>query len=299
MLSDVLGVVLLRNAVYRRIEAFAPWGLRMAARPRATFYALARGSAWLEVAGQDPLALSAGDVAFIPHGRAHVLRDARTTVPQAACDGPARHVGPVTGTHTIGRGGAGTSIIAGFFELDQRTPVLLSRMPEVIVLSSNDDPRIQATVQLVLAESAVPGLASALVLHRLADVLLVHALRLISRDPLCPKGLPALADPTFHHALSLIHGDFRRAWSVASLAKAVGLSRSTFAARFTELVGEPPLHYLARWRIARAAELLRDTDDSVAQIADRVGYESLPSFSKAFKRWRGASPGAFRASARI
>lgn len=85
---------------------------------------------------------------------------------------------------------------------------------------------------------------------------------------------------------------------VAKLAKRVGLSRSGFAERFTERVGEAPLQYLVRWRVARAAEFLRDTDDSIAEVAARVGYESVPSFSRTFKRWRGASPAAFRRMAK-
>jgi transcriptional regulator GlxA family with amidase domain len=132
----------------------------------------------------------------------------------------------------------------------------------------------------------------------LADVLFVQALRSLSRHEACPQGLPALSDPAIHKALSLMHGDVGSRWTVASLAKTVGLSRSGFAARFVELVGEPPLHYLVRRRISRAAELLRDTDDAIAEVATRVGYESVTSFSKVFKRWRGASPGVFRRSVR-
>jgi AraC-like DNA-binding protein len=95
-------------------------------------------------------------------------------------------------------------------------------------------------------------------------------------------------------ALGILHARVAEPWTVASLAAKVGLSRSGFAARFTALVGEPPLQYLARWRMARAAELLRDTNESIVEIAERVGYESVPSFGKAFKRWQGESPGAFR-----
>jgi AraC-like DNA-binding protein len=91
-----------------------------------------------------------------------------------------------------------------------------------------------------------------------------------------------------------MHAAVDTPWTVAGLAAKVGLSRSGFAARFNETVGEPPLQYLAKWRVARAAELLRNTDQAVAEIAGHVGYESVPSFSKAFKRWQGTSPGIFR-----
>jgi AraC-like DNA-binding protein len=188
--------------------------------------------------------------------------------------------------------------VTGFFELGAHKPVLLERMPTAIVLATTDPasgPWIAATVQLLLAETASPGPASAIVLQRLADVLFVQALRSLSTRLDCRKsGLAALADPPVHHALALMHARVAEPWTVATLAAKVGLSRSGLAARFTELVGEPPLQYLTRWRIARAAELLRETDHGIAEIAERVGYESVPSFSKAFKKWRGVSPGIFR-----
>lgn len=295
VLADVLGVALLRNALYKRIEGRAPWGIRIAQKPRAAFYLVARGSALLEVEGEKPVTLSAGDVAFLPHGAAHSLRDSKDTPAKLVCDGTPR---AISAPRRIGGNGAISSIVAGFFErVSGRTPVLLERMPNAVVLSPsepNADPWLGATVQLVLAESASAGPASAFVLHRLADVLFVQALRSLSRNAACPRGLPALSDPIVHEALSLMHGDVRARWTVASLAKQVGLSRSGFAERFAERVGEPPLQYLVRWRVARAAELLRDTDDAIAEISARVGYESVPSFSRAFKRWRNMSPAAFR-----
>lgn len=300
VLADVLGVALLRNAIYKRIEARAPWGMRLALRDRAMFYLIARGAAVLEVDGERAQSLSAGEVAFIPHGGAHTLRDAPSSTPLPACDGKQCHdAAPLR----IGGSGAGTTIITGFFALSGgRAPALLERMPRVVRLSPTDPtagPWMAATVQLLLAESAAPGPASVIVLQRLADVLFVQALRSLTTPVDCPKnGLAALSDPPIHKALALMHARVAEPWTVARLAARVGLSRSGFAARFTQLVGEPPLQYLARWRVARAAELLRDTPDDIAHIAGMVGYESVPSFGKAFKKWQGLSPGAFRRGAR-
>jgi len=298
VLADVLGATLLPNALYKRVEARAPWGMRIRKKPRASFYVVARGAALLEVDGQKPVMLSAGDAAFLPHGTAHSLRDSNTSPTTLACEGPP----PLGSPRRLGGNGAPCSIIAGFFQREHgATPVLLERMPEVVVVSQSSptaDPWLSTTLQLLLAESATSGPASTFVLHRLVDVLFVQALRSLSRREECPRGLPALSDPPIYQALSLMHGDVRAPWTVAKLAKLVGLSRSGFAARFTERVGEPPLQYLVRWRVARASELLRDTNDTVAQIAARVGYESVPSFSKAFKRWRDMSPAAFRRALR-
>jgi AraC-like DNA-binding protein len=296
VLADLLGVSLLTHALYKPIECGAPWGLRVPSKGRAMFYLVARGSALLEVDGERPCALSAGDVAILAHGTAHTLRDAPTTKPVPVCDGKACG-GPKP--RRVGGGGAQTSLVAGFFELGARPPPLLESMPRLLTVSATDPtapPQLSTVVQLIVRERASPGPASAIVLQRLADVLFVNALRAASlrADSCRHGGLAALNDPAMRDALALIHGHVDVRWSVASLAARVGMSRSGFAARFTELVGEPPLQYLARWRMSRAAELLRDTRDGVAQIASRVGYESVPSFTKAFKRWQGESPGAFR-----
>lgn len=292
VLADVLGAGLLRNAMYRRIECGAPWGMEVPERDRATFYVVARGSARLEVEGEPVHELSAGDTVFIPHGTAHVVRDAKQTKPVRVCDSTPQ---PGGATRRLGGTGAQTTLIKGFFQFVGRKPSLLEGMPRVIALTSTDPTQHRwtaATLQLLLAESAAPGPASVLVLQRLADVLFVQTLRAVAAER---SGLAALADPEVHEALSILHAHVARPWTVAAIAEAVGLSRSAFAARFTALVGEPPLQYLARWRMGRAAELLRETRRRIAEIANDVGYESVPSFNKAFRKWQGQSPTSFRA----
>ena len=292
--ADVLGASLIRHALYSPIEARAPWGLRMPRRNRASFYLVAHGSARLEVEGARTQILSAGDVGFVPHGTAHVLRDSADSVPLPVCDGASS---PSQKPLRIGGRGAGTTLVAGFFELsDGLGPVLLQGVPPLIILSASD-PASAPWVRFIVAESASPRPASNIVLQRLADVLFVLALRSTVGEGTCQRGaIAAVSDPRIYEALSLMHARVADPWSVDVLARRVGMSRSGFAARFTDLVGESPLQYLARWRIARAAELLRDTTEKVEIIAGRVGYESVPAFSRAFKRWQGTGPAAFRRS---
>ena len=296
VLSDVLGAARLKLTLYNRMECRAPWGLAVVSHDRAAFYLVARGTALLEIEGAEPVVLSAGDVAFLPNGTPHTLRDSVKTKPQTVCEG---HRRGSTSPCKFGGDGALTVITSGFFELGVgRQTVLFETLPPIITLSAADGaagPWVAATVQLLVAESAAPGPASTLVLQRLADVLFIQALRSVASHQRCRrKGIAALQDPQVGEALSLLHGKVDEPWTVASLATKVGLSRSGLAARFTELVGEPPLQYLARWRMARAAELLQSTDESLVEIAAKVGYESLPSFSKAYKRWQGVSPAASR-----
>ena len=148
------------------------------------------------------------------------------------------------------------------------------------------------------AASGRPGART--VVSRLADILFIQIVRgFLSSTPVSHRGwLRALNEPQIGAALGLIHQDPRQPWTVAMLASKVGMSRSTFAGRFAELVGEPPLHYVTRWRMQRAASLLREGRATLADIADRVGYESEAAFSKAFKRWVGAAPGAYRRASR-
>lgn len=296
VVADVLGASLIRHALYTPITARAPWGLRVPHRERASFYLVTRGSARLELDGIGAHVLSAGEVGFVPRGTAHTLRDAPGSPALAVCDGP---YSPSLAPRRIGGRGVATGLVAGFFELrDAREPMLLEGMPPLVVLSASDPTAgawIAATIQLIVAESEAPRPASTVVLQRLADVLFVLALRSTSSPRQCKNtGLAALSDPRIYRALGLMHARVGAPWTVDELARRVGMSRSGFAARFTELVGESPLQYLARWRVARAAELLRDTDDKVATIAGRVGYDSVPAFSRAFKRWQRASPAAFR-----
>ncbi|QRO00035.1 AraC family transcriptional regulator [Archangium violaceum] len=296
VIADVLGASLLRHALYRSLEAHAPWGLRIPQQPRASFYLVARGSARLEVEGERVHMLSPGEVAFVPHGTPHVIRDAEGSAVTTACDGP---LTSCLVPRRIGGHGAATTVVAGFFEIrNGREPPILQKMPSLVVLSSTDTvsgPWISATLQLVLAESAAPRPATSVVLQRLADVLFVLALRSVGASGQCKApGIPALTDPRIYEALNLMHAQLKEPWTVVSLAKRVNMSRSGFAARFTELVGEPPLQYLARWRVTRAAELLRDGDEKIEAVANLVGYESLPAFSRAFKRWQGESPATFR-----
>jgi transcriptional regulator GlxA family with amidase domain len=152
------------------------------------------------------------------------------------------------------------------------------------------------TLQFVSSEMAAGQPGAATVVSRLADILLVQAVRTY----LSQKGegvggwLRALVDPQIGQALSLIHEQPGAPWTVQTLAERVAMSRSGFSARFSELVDEPPLTYLTRWRMAKATRLLHNGSTSVGQVATQVGYDAEAAFSKAFKRWHGLAPGAYR-----
>jgi len=299
VLADVLEAMRLTTLMHGRFELGAPWGVRFSESPGAHIVVIARGGARLEVDGvEGGVALSAGDVALLPHGEGHALRDAEGSplyiLGQGECR-RARGAGPIR----LGGHGARTTLVAGHFQLGAPTRTLLFEgLPRVIHVAA-DDPvtasSLAPSVQLLIAESAWSSPGASVVMSRLADILLVQALRTLIAGDLCREhGLRALADPQIGRALSLIHGKPAEPWTVESLATAVALSRSGFAARFSTLVGEPPLEYLARWRMTKAAQLLRESALSLSEVAEAIGYQSEASFIRAFKRWGGIAPGAYR-----
>ena len=158
---------------------------------------------------------------------------------------------------------------------------------------------MQGTLALMAAETRDLRPGGEAVITRLSDVLVIQAIRSwIEADPTAQSGwLGALRDPQIERALSLIHGDPARAWTVALLADELAMSRSSFAARFTELVGEPAMQYVTRWRMQVATSSLQEEGATVAELTNRLGYRSEAAFARAFKRVVGSAPGAVEAHA--
>lgn len=302
-LSALLAPVRLNRLCWVSTVGRAPWGMSL---PGGTgcirFHYVVRGNAWLTVdkTSDPPVALSGGDLVVLLHGHGHALRDqprskVRSWDELARCT-PQR--APGTFHVTLGSTGPETTIITGAFVLDDPTilPVIAALPPLLrLVPDAEQMPSFLENIQFIARElgSARPG--SEIVLLRMADVLFIQILRAyLARMPAdggCFLG--ALRDPNIAAALGAIHRRSEAPWTVASLAEEVGLSRSVFAARFAELVGEPPLGYLMRVRMQRAASLLRD-GATLAAVSRQTGYGSEASFSHAFRQWSGVAPGAYR-----
>lgn len=304
VIAEVMESVHLSPAVFGRMEMGAPWRLRVPAADYLSFYVVSRGTARLELpdapaAHGGPIDLAVGDAVLLPRVSAHVLRSAGAAqAPPHAFDyeGCPR----VPGGHSarFGGGGEETDLIAGHFTMGgARRNVLLDTLPPAIhvpAAAHGRHPQLAGIVGLILGESAQPGPGSPIVLGRLADLLFVHAIRYwIAEEGASSCGMRAVADPAIGATLRLMHGRFAEPWTLERLAASVSMSRSAFAARFTELVGEPPMQYLAEWRMTRAGRLLRE-GMSVACVAQQVGYANPAAFSKAFARVRGMGPGAWR-----
>lgn len=300
-LDDVFAAMRVRSAVYARLEAGAPWGVSLAGGESARFGLVVRGGCLLEVEGVDqPVALAAGDCYVLAHGTPYVLRDHPDT-PTVSCVSVVRD--RIGGLVELGGTGMAASVICGWFHFDQRAAKPLLDLLPVLLHVKMERARalaLQGTLQLLAMETSEPGLGSSLLVSRLADIVFVQAVRAhaAAHGESQTGWLAALADARIGPALRAMHKDMARDWTVESLAAAASLSRSAFAQRFRERVGQAPLEYLTQWRMFKAGNMLGQGNAAVGTIAGAVGYESEAAFSKAFKREKGMAPGAWRTAAR-
>jgi AraC-like DNA-binding protein len=298
VLSDVLAVMRAGRPLARRAGCQAPWGMRFAAGDAAACHVVLQGACWLIPPHGAPLALGVGDVVLIPRGDAHALTD-RPGGP------PARHVSAQDQDAPLGElripgPGATTTLLCASYRFDHARPhPLLHDLPEVIHLPDRvgQHPSLRAAVELLGSELRQPRAGTEAVLPALVDLLLLYVLRAWldeqSGRP-APGWAAALHDPALITALRHIHRRPEHPWTVVELATQAGLSRASFAKRFTTVVGQPPLTYLTWWRMTTAAGLLRDSDASLRSVAERCGYGSEYAFAKAFKREYGTAPGQYR-----
>ncbi|RJG07800.1 AraC family transcriptional regulator [Noviherbaspirillum cavernae] len=296
-LDDVFAAMRVQSAVYARLEATAPWGLSLAGGQSARFGLVVRGGCLLSVEGVvQPIALTAGDCYVLARGTPYVLRDKAGT-PTVSCTSVVRD--RIGGVVDLGGGGTPATVICGWFTFDELSAQPLVELLPTVLHVRMDQARVhalQATLQLLAMETEQPGLGSSLVISRLADIVFVQAIRahVAASGDAAPGWLAALSDRKIGPALRAMHRDIAKSWTVESLASIATLSRSAFAMRFKERVGESPLEYLTRWRMFKASCMLRQSNRSLGEIADVIGYESESAFNKAFKRAMGLAPGAYR-----
>jgi AraC-like DNA-binding protein len=302
-LADVLDLSRVRGALMAHVRAGAPWGLELPRSPGASFHAVTAGTAWLRVADEEPLQLMPGDVALLPSGTSHrVSSGPATRCVEYARTAKGQDVGP-DGELAIGGSGAMTTFVCAGYEYDlELAEPLVSLLPAVVHVPA--DPvagrDVAALVELLALEVGVRRPGSRAAAARLIDMLLIASIRRWIDSPADPDGaswLRALRDPDVARVIALLHARPAEPWTLAWLAREVHLSRATLARRFADLVGEPPLSYLARWRMHVAAQRLKYSTDTVGTIARDVGYTSEFAFNRAFARHRGEPPGRYRRAA--
>lgn len=304
-LSDPLGEVLhmlhLTGTLYCRAEMTAPWGITM---PRLIdsmmFVIVTSGRCWLRMPGEKAVPLQQGSMVLLPHGTNYDLLSAPEGMPTPLFDIPVNKVSNRYEIMQHGGGGEMTRATAGVVQFDHiAAKRLVALLPDVLRIDAWEDEIgswLQSTLSLIAREASAMRPGGETVMTRLADILVIQAIRTwLDRAPEANLGwLAALRDKQIGRTLALMHRQPEHDWSVADLAGEAGMSRSAFSARFTELVGQPAMQYLAQWRLHLARAQLLETREPVSTVASRAGYQSEAAFGRAFKQFFGTPPGGIR-----
>jgi len=298
-LMSVMSAMRIDGAVRARLEGRGAWGVRFANGRPARFGVLTRGSCWIRVADAlHPVRLDEGDCFVLPRGGSFEVRDKPDT-PVRSCGEIATDRAQGTIALGEGEGPPETVVTAGTLSFDATAGrPLIEALPLFmrIPAGSDDGGTLSLTLDLLSRETARPGPGTDLIANRLGEILFIQAVRRFatSEEGRAVGWLGALSDKRVGAALHVMHAEPARSWTVEDLAREAGMSRSAFAERFRELVGEPPLEHLTAWRMYRATCHLRNSARPVADVAAMVGYGDDAAFNRAFKRAMGTTPAAYR-----
>jgi AraC family transcriptional regulator, alkane utilization regulator len=332
VLSDVLRVVRLSGAVFFTADFSAPWALESpipemlasAVMPEAEcvvlFHILVEGECEVVCQGHPVTTMETGDVIVFPRGDQHTMRShgAGLATPLSSVFSPGRYETPPQ--LSFGGGGRTSRFVCGYLNCDQRFSPLVEALPTMLLVRSRDDySAIEAidasgsrstavpqgsgtwlgtTLKFTINEARTARPGNAAMLGRLTELMFVEILREYMHRLAPDQGgwLAGLNDASVGKALRLLHADPVRDWTVDDLAREVAVSRSVLAQRFTELVAEAPMRYLANWRMQLAKQMMRDGARNIQEVAARVGYDSEAAFNRAFKRATGSPPATWRKS---
>ncbi len=303
-LTGMLTLARVQGSLFCRAELTEPWAVRADQQSSALFHVIVRGSGWVAVEGEQPVPYRGGDLVLLPHGDPHVMTGTPDAHPIDIATLPRE--GGDDGLPCLRHGGEGatTSILCGTFDLaPEGREALLEPLPSLLHVRTGDGPTatwLDGTLRLLADEIATERPGGPLLLSRLADVLLIQVLRawIEQEQPRFPGWPAGLTDPAVARALDSLHRAPERAWTADELARTAGMSRSVFYERFSQVLGETPSAYLARWRMALARDALR-SGATHAEVAAQVGYGSEAAFSRAFKRTVGQTPSAWREAAAV
>jgi AraC-like DNA-binding protein len=313
VLSEVLKAVKLDGALFYNAEFSAPWCVRTPASSVVAphvgpgpghviiFHLVTEGRGYAHIEGDDHrVELNAGDIVIFPHGHPHIMGNGAPMKPVDHEKELQRVLAQGLRLSRSGGGGSVTKLVCGYMACEpQLCQVFLGGLPPVFKVHIRDDASgqwLENSIRYSVGDvnSSNPG--GEAVLAKLSEVLFVETLRrYIALLPQEQTGwLAGVRDPEVGKVLGLLHRRPAHPWTIAALAAEVGISRSVLAERFRRYLSETPMAYLTRWRLQLGAQMLKSTSSSVLQIASEVGYESEPSFNRAFKREFGLPPARFR-----
>ncbi len=301
-LARVLHTLRMRSTFYCQAELGEPWALEMPAiSDSISFHVVTAGTCWLRLPAAEPIELRAGDLVLVPHGLGHDLLSAPDAPSGPRVDLlPQQYLSEHYSVLRHGGDGRSAQLICGVVAFDDPAARELMRaLPDVLFVGGDSvsaASSIHDTLRLMASELARPRPGGEAVATRLADILVVQAIRSwIATDMDAGTGwLRALRDERIGGVLEAIHADPGDDWTLERFARLATMSRSSFSSRFTELVGEAPIAYLTRWRMNLAHTRLRDENVTAARLATELGYQSEAAFNRAFTRIIGRTPGSIR-----
>jgi AraC-like DNA-binding protein len=313
-LSEALGAVRMTSAIFYYAECTAPWGFQVPSLKTVAhvlapgterlvgYHLVTEGRAVARFSGEADLPLVAGDVVIVPHGDPHVVSNGS---PRKVVDsGTALDrflIGELT-TMRLGGGGERTGFVCGYFGCERHADRLfLAGLPRMIKINIRGDQAgawLESSVRHLVSEVGAGRPGRSILLSKMAEALFIETLRrYMEQLPSAQTGwLAGARDPIVGRALAALHRSPGRRWTLDLLATEAGASRTVLVERFSHFLGEPPLTYLARWRLQLAARRIQTSRSSIMQVALDVGYESEAAFSRAFKREFGLPPAQYRKS---
>ena len=304
--SSALHPLRLSRALCCLSELRGEWSIEMPTEPGTLMFHIATsGSYWLEVEGVTPHELRPDQLALVSHGEGHVIASDLSLPSEELFALPVERVSERYEILRYGAEGERTTLICGFARVENPIAArLVASLPPLVHIDALATPQgawLQQTLRLMTHEASVMQPGGETVVARLADVLVIQALRLWMQggEGLGSPWLRALHDPQIGQALALIHEHPGHPWSVGELAERVAMSRSSFSARFSDVVEQTPMQYLTEWRMTIALSMLTGEEVSVAEVAEACGYGSEAAFSRAFKREVGVPPGAAARGAEV
>ena len=295
-LAAIISLLRPQTVLSKIVSGAGKWSIRKPRYEDPAFCLILNGSCFLDPDDVGPLDLREGDFVLLPAMPSFTLASDLNISPTLVPLDHSRetHYGPRNGPTTM-------RMLGGYFRFDRANAQLLVKLLPPIIHIRREKPgatRLRRIVELIGEETETHRPGKVLILERLVEVLLVEALRFRSASTAREEQglLAGLSDPSLAHTLREIHVDVARHWTVEQLARTAGMSRAVFAERFTRKIGMPPMQYLLEWRMAVAKDILRTERPSLAEVADRVGYQSASAFSAAFTRLTGTSPSQFARS---
>jgi len=299
-LSDVLGMLKLNGTFHCQSSLTAPWAIAVPEFPDVlSFFVPMQGRCWLRRTGEAPVLVDQGSLVILTDDRPFDVSSDVDTPPVSLEALPIRKVSDVYETLSYGGGGDETRLMFGILRFDRAAgAMLIDQLPDMLQVEAwtSASGWLTATLQFIAREAADLKPGGEAVILRLADVVIIEAIR--SWAAVAPDAdggwLGALRDPQIARAIAAIHGAPGQDWTLVRLAQTAGMSRSAFAARFSQQMGTSAMRYLAYWRMMKGRDMLLMSSRPIAGIAADLGYQSEPAFSRAFRRQFGAPPGQVR-----